>query len=82
MNELALEESILLALRRSPGIRADRLAEAIGLPRTNFGRRLKSRLRQPLRRLLSSGLIEEERGRYQLTAEGRRKLAERGGAFQ
>jgi ribosomal protein S19E (S16A) len=57
--------------------RADQLAEAAGLPRTNFGRRLKNRLRRPLERLLAAGLIEEERDRDQLTEKGRTTLAER-----
>jgi DNA-binding IclR family transcriptional regulator len=79
MDEASLEEAILLALRRSPGSHSRELAEAVGLPRTNFGRQLKNRLRQPLKRLLAAGLIEDDRGRYQLTDEGRRRLAERAG---
>lgn len=77
MDESALEEGILLALRRSPGSKAEELAEAAGLPRTNFGRRLKNRLREPLGRLLARELIDEEHGRYQLTETGRRTIAER-----
>jgi DNA-binding IclR family transcriptional regulator len=77
LDESSLEEAILLALRRSPGSKAEDLAEAAGLPRTNFGRRLKNRLRKPLARLLACELIEEEHGRYQLTEKGRRTLAER-----
>lgn len=77
MHEASLEEAILLALRRSPGSRSDALAEAVGLPRTNFGRQLKNRLRTPLRQLQSTGLIEEDHGRYRITEEGRRRLAER-----
>lgn len=73
----SLEEAILLALRKAPGSRADELAEAAGLPRTNFGRRLKGRVRRPLARLLAAGLIDEERGRFQLTEKGRNALAER-----
>ena len=73
----SLEEAILLALRRSPGSRAGELAEAAGLPRTNFGRQLKNRLRQPLDQLLAAGLIEEEHGCYQLTEKGRKTLAGR-----
>jgi DNA-binding IclR family transcriptional regulator len=80
MDDASLEEAILLALRRRPGSRSDELAEAVGLPRTNFGRQLKSRLRWPLRRLVAAGLIEEDRRHYQLTEEGRRRLAERSGA--
>ncbi|HZT84137.1 MAG TPA: hypothetical protein VE984_01800 [Gaiellaceae bacterium] len=80
MDEVALEEAILLALRRSPGSRSKALAEAVGLPRTSFGRRLDSRLQQPLESLLVGGLIDEDHGRYNLTDEGRRRLAERAGA--
>lgn len=77
MDEASFEDVILLALRRSPGRRSDELAEMVGLPRTNFGRQLTNRLRQPLKRLLNEGLIEEDRGRYQLTDDGRRRLADR-----
>jgi DNA-binding IclR family transcriptional regulator len=82
MDEPSLEEALLLALRRSPGSRSDKLAEAIGLPRTNFGRRLKNGVTRPLQRLLAEGLIEEDRGRYQLAEAGRRRLAERAGGTQ
>ena len=82
MDDASLEEAMLLALRRSPGSRPDALAEAVGLPRTNFGRQLKHPLRQPLNRLLAAGVIEEDHGRYDLTAEGRRRLAERSGAYR
>lgn len=77
MEDASLEESILLALRRYPGCRAGDLAAAAGFPRTNFGRQLKNRVRQPLKRLLSAGLIEEKRGRYQLTEDGRKRLSGR-----
>jgi DNA-binding IclR family transcriptional regulator len=82
MDEASLEDAILLALRRSPGSRSNELAEAVGLPRTNFGRQLKTGLRQPLKRLLKEGLIDEDRGRYQLTSKGRRRLADRVGALR
>jgi hypothetical protein len=39
MDDTSLEETILFALRCSPGSRSKALAEAVGLPRTNFGRR-------------------------------------------
>jgi hypothetical protein len=67
----------MLALRRSPGRRSHELAEAIGLPRTNFGRQLKNQLREPLDRLLAAGDIDDDRGRYQLTEKGRTALSER-----
>jgi hypothetical protein len=54
----------------------------VGLPRTNFGRQLKNPLRQPLKRLLAAGVIEEDHGRYDLTAAGRKRLAERSGAYR
>jgi DNA-binding IclR family transcriptional regulator len=82
MDDASLEEAILLALRRSPGSNPSELAEAVGLPRTNFGRQLKTRLRSPLRRLVAQGFIEEARGRYQLSTEGRRRLAERAVAIE
>lgn len=77
MDDTSLEETILFALRCSPGSRSKALAEAVGLPRTNFGRLLDNRLQQPLKRLLAAGLIDEDHGRYNLTEEGRRRLAER-----
>lgn len=77
MDAGALEEAILLALRRSPGSRSGELAEAVGLPRTNFGRQLRNRLKHPLKRLLDDGLIERDGDRYRLTEQGRRKLSQR-----
>lgn len=77
VDESTLEEAILLALRRSSGSKVDELAEAAGLPRTNFGQRSKNRLREPLESLLAQQLIDEEHGRDQLTETGRRTLAER-----
>lgn len=80
MDDASLEDAILLALRNSPGSRAQALAEAVGLPRTNFGRQLENRLQQPLKRLLAAGQIDEDHGRYDLTREGRTRLAERASA--
>jgi hypothetical protein len=80
MDDASLDEAILLALRRSPGSRSQALAEAVGLPRTNFGRRLEHPLQEPLKRLLAAGLIDEDHGRYDLTQQGRRRLAERASA--
>jgi DNA-binding IclR family transcriptional regulator len=73
----SLEVEILLALRRSPRSRIDELAEAVGLPRTNFGRRLKNSLVTPLQQLLAEGVIEDDHGRYSLTEKGRRRLSAR-----
>lgn len=81
MDDASLEDAILLALRRSPGSRTRALADAVGLPRTNFGRQLESRLQRPLRRLLDAGLIDEDSGRYDLTQTGRTKLAERAESY-
>lgn len=75
--DASLEEAILLALRRSPDCRASDLAAAAGFPRTNFGRQLKNRVREPLDRLLAGGLIEEDHGRYRLTEDGRKRLSAR-----
>lgn len=69
--------TLLRALRRAPGSTVDELADAIGLPRTNFGRPLSRRLRAPLGRLLVDRLVEEHDGRYRLSERGRRTLAER-----
>ncbi len=77
MDGSLLEEELLRALRRAPQRSLDRLAEAVGLPRTNFGRALGHRLQQPVERLLDEGLIEEQQGRYSLSERGRRFLAER-----
>jgi DNA-binding IclR family transcriptional regulator len=76
MRERSLEEDLLRALRRGPNCRLGELADAVGVPRTNFGRKLSHRVREPLERLLSDGLIEERHGRYRLSASGRRMLAE------
>jgi len=76
MEQMPLEKELLRELRRAPSRRLEELAEAVGLPRTNFGRRLSTRLRAPLARLLDDGLIVEHRGRYRLTERGRRALAE------
>lgn len=82
MDDDALDEAILLALRSSPGSPSKSLAEAVGLPRTNFGRQLDNRIQQPLKRLLAARLIDEDHGRYNLTQQGRRRLAERADAIQ
>ena len=77
MDERLLEQQLLRALRSAPGSKPAALAAAIGLPRTNFGRRLSHGLHDTLERLAVGGLVEEERGRYRLTERGRRELAER-----
>lgn len=69
--------ALLRALRSSPDSDLGELAGAVGLPRTNFGRSLAARLRPPVRRLVADGLVEERGGRYRLSDQGRRLLAER-----
>jgi len=76
MPRLPLEHALLRALRRSPNRTLPELAEVLGLPRTNFGRRLSSPLEAPLDDLLAEGLIVERRGRYRLTERGRSTLTE------
>lgn len=63
-------------LRRAPDRDLGELADAIGLPRTNFGRPLRSRLREPVERLLADGLVEEDNDRYRLSETGRQTLAD------
>ena len=77
MGELAVDQELLRALRRAPDRSLGELADAVGLPRTNFGRSLSHRLQEPVERLLGDGLIEEHDGRYRLSESGRRTLAER-----
>ena len=77
MTETSLDEELLRALRRSPDRSLGELADVIGLPRTNFGRPLGHRLREPVERLLADGLVEAHGGRYRLSERGRRALADR-----
>jgi len=77
MGELFLDQELLRALRGAPDRSLGELADAVGLPRTNFGRPLRNRLREPVERLLADGLVEEHDGRYRLSERGRRTLVER-----
>ena len=77
MTHAPLDEELLRALRNGPDRSLGELAEAVGLPRTNFGRSLASRVREPVRRLVDDGLVEEHGGVYRLSERGRRTLAER-----
>lgn len=77
MNDESLELDLLRALRKAPGADLDRLADEVGMPRTNFGRRVEARLRRPLEHLLDDGLVEEGEGRFRLSERGRLRLAER-----
>ena len=75
MGDFDLDQELLRALRSSPNRSLGELADAVGLPRTNFGRQLGHRLHEPVERLLGDGLIEEHDGRYRLSESGRRTLA-------
>jgi predicted transcriptional regulator len=72
-----LDDDLLRALRNSPDRNVDQLAEAVGLPRTNFGRAPSSRIRERVRALVDEGLVEEHGKRYRISEHGRRLLAER-----
>jgi DNA-binding IclR family transcriptional regulator len=76
MGELSLDQELLRALRSAPDRSLGELADAVGLPRTNFGRPLSHRLREPVERLLAGGLVEDHHGRYRLSERGRRTLAD------
>ena len=75
----SLDEELLRVLRRGPNRTLSQLASDVG-PRTNFGRVLTNRLRDPVDRLVATGLIEECRGHYRLSVSGRRALG--GRAFE
>jgi len=72
-----LDDDLLRALRNAPDRNVDQLAEAIGLPRTNFGRATSSRVRERVRALVDGGLVEAHGRRYRISEHGRRLLAER-----
>jgi DNA-binding IclR family transcriptional regulator len=75
--ELSSEElSVLRAIRSAPDSSLGELADVVGLPRTNFGRRLSRRLRGPVSHLVDGGLVAEHGDRYRLTERGRRTLAD------
>ena len=76
MDEPSLDQELLRALRSRPDRNLSELADAVGVPRTNFGRRLDHRLRDPVEQLIDDGLVEERGGRYRLSERGRRTLAE------
>lgn len=74
----SLDRDLLRVLRRSPGSRMSEIAEAVGLPRTNFGRQLTGSLHEPLELLVEDGLVERRGRRYRLSRHGRLALAEDG----
>jgi DNA-binding IclR family transcriptional regulator len=82
MDDSKLDDSeleLLRALRGSPDSRLDELADAVGLPRTNFGRRLSGRIQEPISDFVADGLVEDHQGRYRLSPDGRRTVVERAG---
>jgi DNA-binding IclR family transcriptional regulator len=82
MDDSKLDDSeleLLRALRGSPDSRLDELADAVGLPRTNFGRPLSGRIQGPISDLVADGLVEDHQGRYRLSPDGRRTVVERAG---
>jgi DNA-binding IclR family transcriptional regulator len=70
------ELAVLRAVRVAPDSGLREIAAAVGLPRTNFGRRLSRRLREPVGRLVESGLVVQRGDRYRLSERGRRVLAD------
>jgi DNA-binding PadR family transcriptional regulator len=72
-----VNDDLLRAIRNLPGRRAEDLADALRLPRTNFGRPVTNTLRDGLDELVDAGLVEERRGRFRLSEAGRRALADR-----
>jgi DNA-binding Lrp family transcriptional regulator len=77
VDEPTLDDDLLRALRNKREQSVDQLAEAVGLPRTNFGRAPRRRVRERVRHLVDQGLIEEHGKRYRISEHGRRVLAER-----
>ncbi len=77
MARVLLEDEVLRALRALPDQTLGELADALGLPRTNFGRPLTRRVQGPVEQLINERLVEEHDGRYRLSERGRRMLAER-----
>lgn len=77
MARVPLEQELLRALRSGPERTLDELAEAVGFPRTNYGRSLGKRVRTPVEDLVNQGLVKEHDRRYRLSMRGRRALADR-----
>ncbi|MGH2933658.1 MAG: hypothetical protein ACRDL2_03970 [Gaiellaceae bacterium] len=77
MAPVALHDEVLRALRALPNQTLGELADAVRLPRTNFGRPLTRRVERPVQQLVREGLVEEHEGRYRLSERGRRTLADR-----
>lgn len=73
---MGLDDDLLRALRNTPDRNVDQLAEAVGSPRTNFGRATSSRVRERVRALVDEGLVEAHGRRYRISERGRRVLGE------
>jgi DNA-binding IclR family transcriptional regulator len=68
---------MLRALRAAPEIGLSGLAAALGVPRSNFGRRLDHHLLEQVAGLVERGLVEQDGRRYRVSERGRSLLAER-----
>jgi predicted transcriptional regulator len=68
---------MLRALRAAPEKDLSGLAGALGVPRSNFGRRLDHHLLEQVNRLVESGLVEHHGKRYRVSDRGRSLLAKR-----
>lgn len=66
----------LRALRGAPA-NLSGLANALGIPRSNFGRRLDHELLEQVGRLVETGLVERDGKRYRVSERGRNLLADR-----
>lgn len=77
MARVSLEDEALRALRALPDQTLGELADAVGLPRTNFGRSLTRRVQGAVEQLVNERLVEEHDGRYRLSERGRRTFADR-----
>jgi DNA-binding IclR family transcriptional regulator len=67
----------LRALRAAPEQDLAGLAAALGVPRSNFGRRLDHHLLEHVTRLVEKGLVEQDGKRYRVSQRGRNLLTER-----
>jgi hypothetical protein len=68
---------MLRALRAAPERDLAGLAAVLGVPRSNFGRRLDHHVLEQVNRLVDEGLVEPHGKRYRVSERGRNLLAER-----
>jgi DNA-binding IclR family transcriptional regulator len=68
---------MLRALRAAPEQGLADLAASLGVPRSNFGRRLDHHLLEQVTRLVEDGLVERHGKRYRVSERGRDLLAKR-----